>query len=52
MAEGDFVFARSGGDFGLPVYDDLWRVQDGRIVKHWDTIARVAASLLHSNGVF
>ncbi|WP_353813706.1 nuclear transport factor 2 family protein [Agromyces sp. SYSU T00266] len=40
VAEGDFVFARCEGDFGGPVvFNDLWRVEGGRIVEHWDVIA-------------
>lgn len=39
IAEGEFVFTRAAGTFGVPVfYNDLWRVQDGRIVEHWDVI--------------
>ncbi|PQZ60577.1 MULTISPECIES: nuclear transport factor 2 family protein [unclassified Microbacterium] len=53
IAEGDFVFTRAEGDFGVPsIYNDLWRVQDGRIVEHWDVIVPVPAELPHDNGVF
>ncbi|MFI1834300.1 nuclear transport factor 2 family protein [Streptomyces olivaceoviridis] len=53
IAEGDFVLLQSEGEFGVPVaYYDLFRVQDGRIVEHWDVIAPVPAELPHSNGLF
>ncbi|RXZ49945.1 nuclear transport factor 2 family protein [Agromyces binzhouensis] len=43
VAEGDFVFARCEGDFGGPVvFNDLWRVEHGRIVEHWDVIVPAA----------
>lgn len=42
MAEGDFVFTRAEGEFGGEViYNDLWRVQDGKIAEHWDVIAPI-----------
>ncbi len=53
IAQGNFVFTRSEGDFGVPsIYNDLWRVQDGKIVEHWDVVIPVPADLPHSNGVF
>ncbi len=53
IAEGDFVFTRAEGDFGVPsIYNDLWRVQDGKIVEHWDVVIPVPAELPHDNGVF
>lgn len=53
IAEGNFVYTRAEGDFGVPViYNDLWRIEDGKIVEHWDVIVPVPADLPHSNGVF
>ena len=53
IADGDFVFTRSEGEFGVPVmYNDLWRMEDGKIVEHWDVITPIPAELPHSNGVF
>jgi predicted SnoaL-like aldol condensation-catalyzing enzyme len=53
VAEGDLVLLQSEGEFGEPVaYWDLFRVEDGKIVEHWDVIAPIPASLPHSNGLF
>ena len=53
IAEGDFVLLQSEADFGVPVwYYDLFRVQDGTIVEHWDVIAPVPGTLPHGNGLF
>ncbi|MER7693299.1 nuclear transport factor 2 family protein [Streptomyces sp. NPDC097610] len=53
IAEGEFVLLQSEGEFGVPVaYYDLFRVQSGRIVEHWDVIAPVPAELPHTNGLF
>ena len=45
VAEGNFVFAASEGVFGdqPTAYFDLFRLQDGRIVEHWDVIADMPA---------
>lgn len=41
VAEGNFVFAASEGMFGETptAYFDLFRLEEGRIVEHWDVIA-------------
>jgi predicted SnoaL-like aldol condensation-catalyzing enzyme len=53
VAEGDFVFTRAEGEFGVPVvYSDLWRVENGKIVEHWDVIAPIPAEVPHTNGLF
>lgn len=53
IAEGDLVFTYSEGDFGGPaIYADLWRVQDGKIVEHWDAISPIPAEMPHTNGAF
>lgn len=41
VAEGNFVFAAAEGVFGAQptAYFDLFRLEDGRIVEHWDVIA-------------
>ncbi|MFI7004441.1 nuclear transport factor 2 family protein [Nocardia sp. NPDC050175] len=53
IAEGDFVLLQSEGEFGVPVaYYDLFRVQNGKLVEHWDVIAPIPAQLPHNNGLF
>lgn len=53
VAEGDLVLLQSEGEFGVPVvYWDLFRVEDGRVVEHWDVIPAVPAELPHTNGLF
>lgn len=45
VAEGNFVFAAAEGMFGEQptAYFDLFRLEDGRIVEHWDVIADMPA---------
>ena len=33
-------------------YWELFRVQNGLIVEHWDVIAAIPAKLPHDNGLF
>lgn len=54
VAEGNFVFALSEGEFGGKhvAFGDLFRVQDGKIVEHWDAIQEVPTTSRNGNGVF
>ena len=54
LGEGNFVFLMSEGFFGdtPTAYFDLFRVEQGRIVEHWDVISDIPASMAHSNGKF
>lgn len=60
VAQGDFVLVGSEGVFGpaanppYAVFYDLFRVEDGLIVEHWDVIPPDAATLdlPHENGWF
>lgn len=54
IAEGNFVFAMSEGAFGgaPTAFFDLFRVDDGRIVEHWDVIAEIPQEMAHDNGKF
>lgn len=54
VAEGNFVFTASEGTFGgePTAFFDLFRVDDGKIVEHWDVIAPIPTSFAHENGKF
>lgn len=54
VAEGNFVFTASEGTFaGAPTaFYDLFRVDGGKIVEHWDVIATIPAEMAHENGKF
>ena len=53
-AEGNFVFTGSEGALaGEPTaFYDLFRLEDGRIVEHWDVIASIPSEMAHENGKF
>ncbi len=54
VAEGNFVFVASeavmGGDPWA--FFDLWRVEDGLIVEHWDVVSPIPEAMAHENGKF
>jgi predicted SnoaL-like aldol condensation-catalyzing enzyme len=61
VADGNFVLVGSEGFFGAPdvkpyaVFYDLFRVDAGKLVEHWDVIPTLPANLAdipHDNGVF
>jgi predicted SnoaL-like aldol condensation-catalyzing enzyme len=54
IAEGNFVFTLSEGIFaGKNVaFADLFRLQDGKIVEHWDCIHELATESKNKNGMF
>lgn len=54
VAEGNFVLTVSEGRFGPAptAFYDLFRVEGGRIVEHWDITPEIPASLPHPNGLF
>jgi predicted SnoaL-like aldol condensation-catalyzing enzyme len=56
VAEGDLVtvhsqFVREPNDRGLAVMD-IFRLEDGKIVEHWDSIQEVPAEGANSNTMF
>lgn len=54
IAEGNFVFTMTEGKMGdaPTAFFDLWRVEDGQIVEHWDTIQAIPDAMAHNNGKF
>lgn len=54
VAEGNFVFVASDATVsGKPwAFFDLWRVEDGKIVEHWDVVAPTPDEMAHDNGKF
>ena len=54
VAEGNFVFTITEGAVGNTpsAFFDLWRVEDGLIVEHWDTISAIPDEMAHDNGKF
>jgi predicted SnoaL-like aldol condensation-catalyzing enzyme len=54
IAEGNFVLSQSEGESNgkrVALYE-LWRIENGKIVEHWDTIQEVPATSKNKNGMF
>ncbi|GAA0242183.1 nuclear transport factor 2 family protein [Cryptosporangium japonicum] len=54
IADGNFVLTVSEGRFGPTptAFYDLFRVDGGKIVEHWDVTPEIPATLPHGNGLF
>ncbi|WP_306149957.1 MULTISPECIES: nuclear transport factor 2 family protein [unclassified Roseibium] len=54
VAEGNFVFVASDAVMGGEpwAFFDLWRVEAGKIVEHWDVVSPIPAEMAHDNGKF
>ncbi|XWN33622.1 MAG: nuclear transport factor 2 family protein [Devosia sp.] len=54
IAEGNVVLLHSEGQIGgtLHAFADLFRVENGKIVEHWDTVQEVPEIMAHDNGMF
>ncbi len=54
VAEGNFVFVASDAIMGGKpwAFFDLWRVENGKIVEHWDVVSPIPAEMAHENGKF
>ncbi len=54
VAEGNFVLAASEGEFlgKHSAFYDLFRVDDGKIVEHWDVIQEIPSESANGNGKF
>lgn len=53
IGEGNFALTQSEGEWDgkRQVFYDLFRVEDGHIVEHWDVIQEIPAEMAHSNGM-
>jgi predicted SnoaL-like aldol condensation-catalyzing enzyme len=54
VAEGNFVMVQSEGEIGgkHTAFYDLFRVENGKIVEHWDVVQEVPEKMAHPNGMF
>jgi predicted SnoaL-like aldol condensation-catalyzing enzyme len=54
VAEGNFVFTASEGALGETptAFFDLFRIEAGKIVEHWDTLSTIPNEMPHTNGKF
>lgn len=54
VAEGNFVMTQAEGiyDDKPTAFYDLWRVEDGLIVEHWDAVQEIPTEFAHPNGMF
>jgi predicted SnoaL-like aldol condensation-catalyzing enzyme len=54
LGEGKFVLAMSEGEWNgkNQAFYDLFRLENGKIVEHWDVIEEIPAEMAHSNGKF
>lgn len=54
VGEGNFVLTQSEGDWNgrpMAIYD-LFRVERGYIVEHWDVLQEIPSAMAHENGMF
>lgn len=54
IGEGNFVLTQSEGDWNgkpMAIYD-LFRVDQGYIVEHWDVLQEIPEKMAHNNGMF
>jgi len=54
LGEGNFVLVQVEGKWnGKPhVFFDLFRVENDKVVEHWDVVNEIPEQLAHNNGVF
>ncbi|WP_205944841.1 nuclear transport factor 2 family protein [Pelagibius litoralis] len=54
VAQGNFAFTGSERTFGgtPTAFFDLFRVENRKIVEHWDVISEIPTEMAHENGKF
>lgn len=54
VGEGNFVFVQNEGEFGgkPTAFYDLFRVENGKIIEHWDVVQEIPKNMPHKNGMF
>lgn len=54
IAEGNFVLTQSEGEMNgkRVAFYDLHRIENGKVVEHWDTMQEVPATSKNKNGMF
>jgi len=54
LGEGNFVLTQSEGRWNgkAQAFYDLFRINDGKIVEHWDIIQEIPEKMAHDNGMF
>lgn len=54
LGQGNFVLVLSEGKFGgkHTAFFDLFRVEDDKVVEHWDVLQTVPEKIAHTNGMF
>ncbi|TWX65245.1 hypothetical protein ESZ36_18395 [Colwellia demingiae] len=54
LGEGNFVLVQSEGRWNdkAQAFYDMFRVEEGKIVEHWDIIQEVPEKMAHDNGMF
>jgi predicted SnoaL-like aldol condensation-catalyzing enzyme len=54
LGEGNFVLVLSEGKFGgkHTAFFDLFRVENDKVVEHWDVLQEIPAKIAHTNGMF
>ncbi len=54
LGEGNFVLVQSEGEWNNKpsVFYDLWRVENGKVVEHWDVVNEIPEKMAHENGMF
>lgn len=54
VADGEFVLTQSEGSLGgkPTAFYDLFRIQDAKIIEHWDVINEIPTTFANTNGMF